>query len=322
VNINNRILLTGASGSFGTYLKEEWSNQSHIFFASRNNNVLQNHVTLNPYDSKQWERVILENNISIIVHNAAHTQIWGKWNEFESTNIQMMKTLTSVVKNIPHVKIVFLSTPSIYHYANTPFVTEDFYPIKFPNFYAKSKFISENILLDSGIPYIIFRPRAIVGKTDNTLLPRLMETYHSGKLRIIGNGKNIADFTSMKNLQLAIELAINAPEVAWNHIYNITNGDPANVYSIINSLLEAFSLNPVSQKVPVKLAKFAAIFSEAVSKIKQKEPLISRYQIELLSQNFTLDINKSIELLKYKPIQSNSEMIQELIQANKTKFNV
>ena len=322
MNINNRILLTGASGSFGTYLKEEWSNQRHIFFASRNNNVLQNHVTLNPYDSKQWERVILENNISIIVHNAAHTQIWGKWNEFESTNIQMMKTLTSVVKNIPHVKIVFLSTPSIYHYANTPFVTEDFYPIKFPNFYAKSKFIAENILLDSGIPYIIFRPRAIVGKTDNTLLPRLMETYHSGKLRIIGNGKNIADFTSMKNLQLAIELAINAPEVAWNHIYNITNGDPANVYSIINSLLEAFSLNSVSQKVPVKLAKFAAIFSEAVSKIKQKEPLISRYQIELLSQNFTLDINKSIELLKYKPIQSNSEMIQELIQANKTKFNV
>lgn len=322
MNLNSRILLTGASGSFGTYLKEGWSNYSQIFFASRNNNVLQNHVTLNPYDSKKWERVILENDISIIVHNAAYTQIWGKWNEFESTNIEMMKTLTSVVKNIPHVRIVFLSTPSIYHYANTPYVKEDFYPTKFPNFYAKSKFIAENILVDSGIPYIIFRPRAIVGKTDNTLLPRLMETYHSGKLRIIGSGNNIADFTSMENLQLAIELAINAPEVAWNQIYNITNGDPANVYSVINSLLEAFSLNPVSQKVPVKLAKLAAIFSEGISKIQQKEPLISRYQIELLSQNFTLDINKSIELLNYKPIQSNAEMIQELIQSNKTKFNV
>lgn len=316
------ILLTGASGSFGTYLKEEWRNNSNIFFASRNNNCLPNYVTLNPYDSIQWERLILENNISIIVHNAAHTQIWGKWNEFESTNIQMMKTLTSVVKNMPHVKIVFLSTPSIYHYANTPFVTEDFYPIKFPNFYAKSKFMAENILRDSGIPFVIFRPRAIVGKTDNTLLPRLMETYHAGKLRVIGNGKNVADFTSMKNLQLAIELAINAPEVAWNHIYNITNGDPANVYSVINSLLEAFSLNPVSRKVPVKLANFVAIFSEVLSKIQQKEPLISRYQIELLSQNFTLDIGKSIELLKYKPIQSNAAMIQELIQANKIKFNI
>ncbi len=316
------ILVTGASGSFGTYLKEEWRNNSKIFFASRNNNFLPNHVTLNPYDSKQWERLILENNISIIVHNAAHTQIWGKWNEFESTNIQMMKTLTSVVKNMPHVKIVFLSTPSIYHYANTPFVTEDFYPIKFPNFYAKSKFMAENILINSGIPFIIFRPRAIVGRTDNTLLPRLMETYHAGKLRIIGNGNNIADFTSMKNLQLAIELAINAPEVAWNHIYNITNGDPANIYIIINSLLEAFSLNPVSRKVPVKLAKFVAIFSEVSSKIQQKEPLISRYQIELLSQNFTLDIGKSIELLKYKPIQSNAAMIQELIQANKIKFKI
>jgi len=310
-----RTLLTGASGSLGKYLLENWGDDQRFVFTGRTSVHHQRYFNGSVLDSEFLDNIVDQHSISTIVHNAANTAIWGPWSEFENSNIAMMKSVIDVAKR-KHLKIIFLSTPSIYHYSNKQEVTEDFEPVKFPNFYAQSKYFAEQMLRESDVPYIIFRPRAVVGKTDQTLLPKLMNQYAKGRLSIIGKGDNVADFTAMRNIQHALELSLNADVSAWNQVYNLTNGSPTNVYELINYLLSGLGYQPIEKRVPVTLARTYGFIMEMQGKLLDKEPSITRYQMELLYLNYTLSIQKAIKLLGYSPIQSNKEMIDELIQAN------
>lgn len=308
------VLLTGASGSLGTYLMQRWSNLSSVHFTGRKT---MEHPRYHSGDLSNFQflkELLIRTEAKFVIHNAALTNIWGPWSDFESSNLRMMENVINAATELPGTRIVFISTPSVYHYSGRELVQEDFVPSRFPNHYAKSKYLAEQMLQSSGLPYMIFRPRAVLGKTDNTLLPRLLETYKAGKLKIVGEGRNKADFTAMANIEYALCLACQAETKAWNEVYNLTNGAPVEVYGMINELLNKLSLNPVKQKVPAWLAMAAGGFAEFVGKIRNVEPSISRYQMELLSLNYTLSIEKAREKLGYQPVQSNEDMLEELFQ--------
>lgn len=58
-------------------------------------------------------------------------------------------------------------------------------------------------------------------------MPRVLNAYHQGKLKVIGDGKNIVDLTPVANVVKAVTDAMNAPETAWNQAYNITSKRPS-----------------------------------------------------------------------------------------------
>lgn len=314
--MSENYLLTGASGSLGTYLMDAWGNNPQYYFTGRSPNTQHHYYQGDITDEQFLDTLVRQLKISTIIHNAANTQIWGPWSSFENSNIAMMKTLIKVAKK-HGIRIIFLSTSSIYHFSNRTQVDETYQPTKFPNFYAESKYYAENILKESGVPFIIFRPRAVVGRTDQTLLPKLLNQYHKGRLSIIGNGDNLADFTAMRNIQHAIDLSLQADHKAWSHLYNLSNGQATNVYGLINNVLEGVGLEAISKKVPVGVALTYGWLMELIGKIRAKEPVITRYQMELLFLNYTISIAKIEQLLNYTPIQTNSEMVEELIQAYK-----
>ena len=49
-------------------------------------------------------------------------------------------------------------------------------------------------------------PRAILGVEDTVVFPRLLRAHKEGRLRMIGNGENEIDFTSIKNLCYVVKL--------------------------------------------------------------------------------------------------------------------
>ena len=118
-------------------------------------------------------------------------------------------------------------------------VREDYpLPRKFVNNYAKTKRQAEILLEESGVKYIIIRPRAIIGRGDSVIMPRLIKAYSLGKLKIIGNGKNIVDLTSVQNVTHSILLSLNANENACNEAYNITDGKPVYLWNYINKVFK------------------------------------------------------------------------------------
>jgi nucleoside-diphosphate-sugar epimerase len=46
----------------------------------------------------------------------------------------------------------------------------------------------------------------------------------------------------------------------------------------------------------------------------QREPVLTRYGISVLSDHFTLDISKAKEKLNYRPVMTTQEGVDEFVQ--------
>ena len=185
---------------------------------------------------------------------------------------------------------------------------------KFINAYAETKRLAEIELEKSTIPYIIFRPRALTGRGDTVIMPRLIRAFDEGKLKIIGTGKNIVDLTSVANVVDAIILGLNATSEATNEIYNISNDEPVYLWEKIDLVLKLLNKNLSPKKVPYQVVNTLAHFLEWKSILtNRKEPALTIYSAGTLAKSFTMDISKAKTLLGFKPKINTDEAIYEFI---------
>lgn len=54
--------------------------------------------------------------------------------------------------------------------------------------------------------------------------------------------------------------------------------------------------------------------------MKKKEPLLTKYGVGILANDFTLDITKAKKLLNYKPVMETFEGINEYILWHKSQL--
>lgn len=263
----------------------------------------------------------LVSTASVVIHCAALSSPWGPYEAFHGANIKATENLLKAAREAGVARFVLISTPSIYfNYRDRWNVAEeDPLPSPMVNHYARTKFQSEQHVLQAnghGIETIALRPRAIIGGEDAVIFPRVLEAYRQGKLKIIGNGQNVVDLTCVRNVIEAIQCSIHAPEQALGTAYNITNGAPIKLWEALDYLLRNLNLTPPSQRVPQRLALWVAGFTEWKNRLlaPESEPALTRYSVGILSQNFTLNIEKAQKQLGYQPVQTTMEGIDEFIQ--------
>lgn len=150
-------------------------------------------------------------------------------------------------------------------------------------------------------------------------MPRVLKAYEMGKLRIVGDGKNVAEFTSVSNLCHAALLAMNADERCNGEIFNITDGEPQKLWAFIGFLLEKMNLDTNLKKVPYPLAYSVAFLQEKFNAIFKPnvEPALTRYGIGILRYTLTMDISKAKQLLGYEPIMNPKQSLLEFIESIK-----
>ncbi len=263
----------------------------------------------------------------IVIHCAALSSPFGSYDSFYQSNFIATQTLLNASIKNGVKKFIFISTPSIYFtYTDRFNVGEaDELPMKMVNHYAQTKLLAEKLVLEKnnfGIETIALRPRAIIGAEDTVIFPRVLEAYHKGKLKIVGNGKNICDFTCVRNVIEAIVCAIDAPKKAYGEAYNITDGESVNFWEALTYALNALELKAPTQRVPKKLALFVASLLEFKAKLlhEKKEPPLTKYGVGILANNFTLDITKAKKLLNYQPVMKSFEGINEYILWHKNQL--
>tara|TARA_B100001057_G_scaffold61758_1_gene55094 strand:+ start:81 stop:1064 length:984 start_codon:yes stop_codon:yes gene_type:complete len=256
-------------------------------------------------------------NVDVIINTAALSSPWGIKKEFEIANVLTQKYLIQSASRNKISRFIYISSPSVYYNGKDRFNVKesDSLPKNFVNHYSKTKREAEILLEDSALDYIILRPRAIIGRGDTVIMPRLINAYNLGRLKIIGNGKNLVDLTSVLNVAHAIERSIVANERAINNIYNITDAEPVLLWKNINTVIEGIGMKRIKNKINFGVANSAAFFLELISKyITKKEPSLTRYSVGVLSKNFTLDISKAKKILAYSPIIKTDESINEFIK--------
>jgi nucleoside-diphosphate-sugar epimerase len=319
-----KILLTGATGFLGFRTLEKLAEMDEVrSIIATGRTIKSSHYLKHPkityilgeLTDKAFVASITQ-DVEYVIHAAALSSTWGKYKEFEDSNLHSQINLINAIQKNKILKYIYISTPSIYFdCTNRRDISEDDpLPRKFINAYAATKRMAEIELVNSGIPYVILRPRALTGRGDTVIMPRLITAYKKGKLKIIGNGRNIVDLTSVSNAVDAIILGLKAEGRALNQIYNITNGEAVNLWEKITYVLSLMNERLPQKKIPYWLVLSIAQIMEWKSKLtNMKEPVLTKYGVRVLAKSMTLDISKARELLGYNPTVTTDESISEFI---------
>ena len=234
----------------------------------------------------------------------------------------MTKNLLNAAKSKKVKKFIFFSSPSVYfRFKHQLDLKESDILPKPINIYSSSKREAEKLVQSSGIPYVILRPRALIGRWDKVIIPRILRAHREGRLMRMGDETNRVDITPVSNVVDAIILALNAEKKAVNQIYNISNGRPELLWPILDNLFLELKLAPPSKKISLRLVLVLAKLMELHAKFLNgyKEPALTIYGVGTLTMSFGMDISKAKEVLGYEPKQSVQEALDEFVEWYKSE---
>jgi nucleoside-diphosphate-sugar epimerase len=257
-----------------------------------------------------------------VVHCAALSSPWGRREAFVAANLTATEHVVAACIARQVRRLVHISTPGIYH-DGAPHrgIREDQpLPAKPVNDYAATKLAAERVVFErcaaGGVSALALRPRAIFGPGDSAILPRLAQTLRAGRLRRIGEEGCLVDLSYIDNVVDACVLAMDASWRLGGRVYNISNGEPVAIWSVIDRLADALSLPRPRKRVPKPLALALASAVEAFHRRFRPdvEPALLRYGVELLSVDMTLDISRARDELGYRPRVNMDDALNKTLQ--------
>lgn len=327
-----KIVITGATGFIGRNLAENFhKNDLDVVATGRSpgvGNTLQKKGILfknaDILDLDELNQVF--EGAGAVIHSAAKTADWGNEQEFFEVNVKGTRNVMQSCKNHQVKKIIFISTPSVYFTGKDRHnITEnDPLPAKQLTAYARTKVIAENeisALRDEGFRVMIFRPRAVYGPYDNTIIPRILKMAQKKRFPLIANGEAMTDITYIDNFIDAVRAGLTAPEDAWNEVYNISNGEPIKIRDWFAQVLDVFNRPFNPKNVPEAMARTVAGLMEFLSLLPfgGKKPSMTRFSVGYMAKTMTLSIENAKTKLNYNPGISNKEGFKRTAEWFSTK---
>ncbi len=257
-----------------------------------------------------------------VVHTAAKAGAWGPYLEYYDTNVLGTQNVINACKCSGAARLVYTSTPSVaFAGVDQEGATESApYPKKFLAAYPRTKATAEQLVLAANgvhLTTVALRPHLIWGPGDTQLGPRIIERARAGRLRIVGTGQQLVDATYVDNAAHAHVLAVDcvtAGAACAGQSYYITNGEPWPIAGIMNGILEAAGVAPVTKRISPGLATFAGTVLEAAYTVlrKKSEPPMTRFVARQLGTAHWYDISAARRDLGYAPAVTMKEGLERL----------
>ena len=257
----------------------------------------------------------------VVFHVAGKTGVWGDGEEYYRVNVTGTESVINACLENGIRRLVYTSSPSvIFTGTDEEGVNESVpYPDHYYNHYQYSKAIAERKILavnDEGLATIALRPHLIWGPDDPHLVGRLAARARNGKLRLI-NRDNLVDCTYIDNAVSAHLLAADnlAPgSTCSGRAYFITNGEPLPMRTLINRILDAMNIAPVTGTVSPQVAYLLGIIYETVYSVFgiNREPLMTRFVARQLSCSHWYDLSAARRDLRYQPEVSIAAGLERL----------
>jgi len=258
-----------------------------------------------------------------VIHTAAVAGIWGPWSYFHGINTVGTENVLAAcrVERIP--RLVYTSSPSVvFDAADQAGIDESTpYPTKWLAHYPHTKALAEQAVLAAngrdGLLTCALRPHLIWGPGDTQLVPRLLERARTGKLRRVGNGKNLIDMIYVDNAAAAHLQALDAlvpGSPVCGRAYFLSQGEPVNCWDWINQLLALDGQPPLAKSISLKAAWRIGSVLEGVYKLLglKSEPRMTRFLAAQLAYAHYYDIRRAKHDFGYRPIVSTAEGMHQL----------
>lgn len=253
---------------------------------------------------------LLMRGVDALWHCAALSAPWGRLADFRAINTHVTERLAqaAIGEGVGH--FVHISTPSIYFdYRHRHKVSESWRAARPANAYVRTKMEAEDLLCghanrSSSTTFIILRPRALFGRHDRVLLPRLWQRIERGHgtLRLPRGGAALMDMTYIPNVVHAMQLASRCAPGLSGEAFNITNHEPRRLLDVLTQLFAVTGGESLRvRRVPYGVVAVAARAMTAWSSVSKREPALTPYSAGALHYDMTLDGARAIEMLGYRP---------------------
>jgi nucleoside-diphosphate-sugar epimerase len=258
----------------------------------------------------------------IVFHVAAKAGVWGRYDEYHRANVVGTENVLAACRKHGIARLVYTSSPSVvFDGRDMEGVNESVpYPPHFEAYYPQTKALAERAVLEANGPTlatVALRPHLIWGPGDNHLVPRILERGRAGKLRRIGKQNKLIDTTYIDNaadahLLAADRLAPGSPIAG--KAYFISQGEPIPVWDMVNRILAAGGVAPVTRSVPVSVAYLAGWFCEVLYGVMRwtDEPPMTRFVARELSTAHWFDLTAAKRDLGYEPRVALDEGLRRL----------
>jgi len=327
-----KVLVTGAGGFLGTAITRQLLDRGDEVIAvqrSRYPHLDRMGVPSVPLDLTTDLSKLIEamQGCDVVIHTAAKAGVWGPFESYRQANVQGTNLVIWACRQAGVKHLVYTSSPSVvFDGKDESGINESApYPKKYLTAYPQTKAQAERNILkanDAQLTTVALRPHLIWGPGDHHLVPRILSRAKLGKLKLVGDGKNKVDSIYIDNAAHAhllgadqlVEQGANA--LCAGKAYFISNDQPIAMGELINRILHAGGLPPVTKSVSPLLAYFVGSCLEQWYQLRhiQKEPIMTRFIARQLCTEHWFDISAAKRDLGYKPIISMDQGMKLLAE--------
>ena len=247
----------------------------------------------------------------LVFHVAAKAGIWGSYRDFYQANVVGTENVIAACRSNHIARLVYTSSPSVVFDGRDVEGGDETlpYPSRYEAHYPATKALAERLVLASNsarLAVTSLRPHLIWGPGDNHLVPRIVAKGRAGKLRRIGTRPNLVDTVYVDNAARAHLLAadrLSPGSVVAGKNYFISNGEPLPLWVMVNHILAAADIPPVTRSISPQLAVAVGGLCEGLWGLFRLsgEPPMTRFVAHELASSHWFDISAARRDLGYEP---------------------
>ena len=322
-----KALVTGAGGFLGLYIVEQLvarGDQVRGFCRGSYPALDALGVETIQGDVRDREKVLAAcRGVDAVFHVAAVAGMGGPWEHYYQINTMGTRHVLAGCREHGVGRLVYTSSPSVtFDGGDQEGVDESApYPSRWLAHYPHSKALAEQDVLAAnatdGLLTCSLRPHLIWGPRDRHLIPKLIARAKSGRLRRVGDGKNLVDMVYVENAaraHLQAADALTPQSRVSGRAYFISQGEPVNCWEWIDEILRLAELEPVGKSISLSAAwKIGAVFEALWSILRlRSDPPMTRFLAAQLATSHYFDISRARQDFGYQPALTTAQGMSRL----------
>ncbi len=318
-------LVTGATGLLGSHIVEQLGRRGQsvraLVRATSNTSWLRSQdvelVTGDLGDAESLRRAC--DGVRCIFHAAARVGDWGPWSEFQEYTINGTQRLVDSAIDAGVSRFIHVSSVSAYGHGNDHgrTLTEedplgaDLYRWAY---YSKAKVAAEQIVWkahrEGKLAVTVIRPAWIYGVRDRMTIGRQIDAIRTGKIKIIGDGKNRLNVVNAASVATGAILAAESDKAA-GEAYNCSEDGVLTLQQYYDAIADALGEPRPTKHIPYRVAYALAFLLECWGHLihKKNPPLVTRYSVWLMGRRCFFSADKARRELGWEPAVSYEEGI-------------
>jgi nucleoside-diphosphate-sugar epimerase len=255
-----------------------------------------------------------------VFHCAAKVGDWGPWLAFKEAIVDATAGLLDEAAGAKVGRFVYFSSIIVYghpHIGDRVLTEEEPLGQRLGvwEYYARAKIQAEELCRKYPGAMTILRPSWMYGARDQRSFKRFFGALKAGRVKILGSGDNLLNAISAADVADAAVRAADA-QVAVGQAYNVSSEGEMTQRQLLDMLTDALGIPRITRRIPLKLALFGGLFSEAVGKLiaLKRPPHVTRYAVRVVTRSVRYSTAKAREQLGWAPKVSVREGIMEALR--------